>query len=71
MANANLEVTVKIDPSSVEVVNLIRAANNLLEFQQAIISKEFDVYSPTLCEALHVLAVAVKVAEQCVRDGAD
>ena len=66
MANANLEVTVKIDPSSVEVINLIRAANSLLEFRQGIISKEFDKFSPTLCGALHDLAMAVKAAEQCV-----
>lgn len=71
MANANLEVTIKIDPSSVEVVNLIRAANSLLEFRQGIISKEFDKFSPTLCGALHDLAMAVKAAEQSVHsDGA-
>jgi hypothetical protein len=66
MANASLEVTVKIDPSSVEVVNLIRAANSLLDFRQGIISKEFDKFSPTLCGALHDLSMAVKAAEQCV-----
>ena len=66
MANANLEVTVKIDPSSVEVFALIRAANDLLYFREGIIAKEYDKFSPTLCGALHDLAMAVKAAEQCV-----
>ena len=67
MAKANLEVTVKIDPSSVEVFTLIRAANNLLYFREGIIAKEYDKFSPTLCGALHDLAMAVKDAEQCAR----
>lgn len=66
MANANLEVTVKIDPSSVEILALIRAANDLLYFRKGIIAKEYDKFSPTLCGALHDLAMAVKAAEQCV-----
>lgn len=66
MANANLEVTVKIDPSSAEVLALIRAANDLLYFREGIIAKEYDKFSPTLCGVLHDLAMAVKAAEQCV-----
>jgi hypothetical protein len=67
MANSYLEVIVKIDPSSVEVLNLIRAANGLLKFQQGIIAKEFDEFSPVLCGALHDLSMAVKAAEQQLR----
>ena len=67
MANANLEVVVKIDPSSAQVIKLIRAANSLLKFRQGIISKEFDKFSPALCGALHDLAMAVKDAEQMVK----
>ena len=47
---------------------LIQAAKNLLEFRIAILSKEFDVNSPTLAGALHDLAMAVKSAEQIILD---
>lgn len=67
MANVNLEVNVKIDPSIVEIVSLIRAANDLLCFREGIIAKEYDKFSPTLCGALHDLAMAVEAAEHRVQ----
>jgi hypothetical protein len=67
MANANIEVTLKIDPATLKVANLIRSANFLLGFRQRIISKEFDKFSPSLCGALHDLSMAVKEVEEILR----
>lgn len=63
MANANLEVIVKIDPSSREVIKLVLVANRLLYVWKDAIS-EFEKFSPALCDELRNLEMAVKDAKQ-------
>lgn len=65
MASAN-KISVEIDPASIEVINLVRAANNLLMLRKNLISKDFDKFWPELCGVLHELAMATKAVERLI-----
>lgn len=51
-------VTSRLDNGN-EAGELVAAAENLLQFREGILSKEYDKLSPTLAGALHDLSMAI------------
>lgn len=52
-------VTSRLDNGN-EAGELVAAAEDLLQFREGILSKEYDKLSPTLAGALHDLSMAIK-----------